>query len=173
MPGKLPDKIDPKRLAHQGAVLEGDIPVAALSRLGAAFEVREPAHAHLTFAWSSRHRPAVTGEVSVRIASTCQRCLQAFETVVTATVDIEIGEAPRDTEQDFELLLQPDEPLQIATLVEDELLLEAPMIPVHAPSECAAPAVTPDDPAEVAAGEDDETRRPFADLQALLTRPKQ
>lgn len=172
MPGKLPDKIDPKRLAHQGAVLEGEIPVAALSRLGAAYELREPAQVALKFAWSGKHRPAVTGEVSMRIASTCQRCLQAFDTVVRATVDIEIGEAPRDTELDYEVLLQPDEPLLLALLVEDELLLEAPMIPVHAPSDCAAPAVTPGAPVEEAADEEGEARRPFAELQALLERSK-
>ena len=172
MPGKLPDKIDRKRLAQQGAVLEGEIPAAALLRLNAAYRVVEPAQVQVRFGWSGNHRPQVTGTVSARLESTCQRCLQTFDTVVEATVDVVIGEAPRDTEQDYELVLPGDEPLNLVELVEDELLLEAPMIPVHPPSACTAPAGASEPPAQDSGANEDEPRRPFADLPALMARPK-
>jgi len=167
MQGKLPEKIDPKRLAHQGTTLRGEIPVASLERLGAAFDVRTPASVELLFAFSSERRPLITGEVSVRVASTCQRCLQEFESTVTAKVDVQVGESPRDDEQDFELVLAADEALRLVDFVEDELLLEAPMIPVHPVSDCSAPAATADVPQE-----DEGPRRPFAGLQNLMDRPK-
>ncbi len=173
MPGKLPDKIDRKRLAQQGAVLEGEIPAAELRRLNAAHRVVGPVQVHLRFAWSGNHRPQVTGRVSARIESTCQRCLQNFDSVVEAAVNLVIGEAPRDTEQDFELVLPGDEPLNLVEVVEDELLLEAPMIPVHPPSACTAPAVMSDQSAPDSTLGDEEPRRPFADLQALIGRTKQ
>jgi len=168
MQGKLPEKIDPKRLAHQGATLRGEIPVAALTRLGAAYDVRQPASVELRFTWSGERRPLVTGTVSTRIASTCQRCLQAFETNVSADVDVEIGEAPRDAEQDFELVLAADEALSLVDFVEDELLLEAPMIPVHPASACTAPAGGSDEIPQ----RDEGPRRPFAELQNLMDRSR-
>ncbi len=167
MQGKLPERVDPKRLAHQGARLAGSIPAAALNRLGAAFELRGAAQAELGFGWSDGGRVRVSGEISVPIAGTCQRCLQEYVTTLHADVDLEIGESPRDTEQDFELVLGPDERLDIVELVEDELLLAAPMIALHARGECAAPDDGADDePAS------DAARRPFADLQAQWTRTK-
>lgn len=168
MQGKLPEKIDPKRLAQQGTTLRGEIPAASLERLGAAFDVRKPASVELHFAFSSARRPLVTGEVSTCIASTCQRCLQEFETTVTADVDVEIGESPRDADQDFELVLGPDEALRLVDFVEDELLLEAPMIPVHPASACSAPAAGADE----APQEDEGPRRPFAELQNLMDRSR-
>lgn len=168
MQGKLPEKIDPKRLAHQGAILHGVIPAASLTRLGAAYEVREPASVELRFDWSSERRPVVTGTVSTRIASTCQRCLQTFETTVSADVAVEIGEAPRDADQDFELVLAADETLNLVDFVEDELLLEAPMIPAHPASACAAPAAGDDETPQ----RDEGPRRPFAGLQNLMDRSK-
>jgi len=168
MQGKLPEKIDPKRLAHQGTTLRGEIPAASLERLGAAFEIRKPASVELHFAFSSERRPLITGNVSARIASTCQRCLQEFETTVSADVDVEIGEAPRDADQDFELVLAADEALRLVDFVEDELLLEAPMIPVHPTSACAAPAAGADETPQ----EDEGPRRPFAELQDLMDRSK-
>lgn len=160
---KLPDRIDPKRLAHHGARLSGEIPVEALQRLCAAYVVKSAARVELQFGWAGEHRPTVKGELSVRLGCTCQRCLRAFELTVEATVDYEIGESPRDSEQDFELVLAADEALSLTGFVEDELLLEAPMIPVHDAAECAAPAG-----AEAVATEEENRRRPFAGLQKLM-----
>lgn len=168
MRGKLPEQVDPKRLAHQGATLVGDIPAAALRRLGAAYALKGDAHVDLHFAWSERRRARIEGEITATVASTCQRCLQEYETRLTAAVDLEIGEAPRDAEQDYELLLAADESLQLIDLVEDELLLEAPMIPLHARGECTAPAGAD----EAAPAAEDSQRKAFADLQTLWERTK-
>lgn len=168
MQGKLPELIDPKRLAHQGALLTGEVPAASLGRLAAAFDVRGNAQVDLQFGWSSGRRPQVSGEVSVAIASTCQRCLQEYETTLRAVVALEIGELGRDDEQAFELMLRSDEPLNLFELVEDELLLEAPMIPLHARGACTAPDGADPAPQQT----DDAPPRAFADLQALWARSK-
>lgn len=168
MQGKLPEQVDPKRLAHQGARLAGEIPAAALKRLGSAFEVKGGAQVELRFGWSATGRPRVTGELSVPIASTCQRCLRPYVTRLRADVDLEIGAAPDDAEQDFELVLRPDERLKLLDLIEDELLLAAPMIALHARGECAAP----DGADEEGAPSAETPRKPFADLQALWERTK-
>lgn len=164
MRAKLPERIDPRRLAHHGARLDGEIPVGGLQRLRQAYDVKGPAQVELEFTWSGAHRPVVRGRATVRLGCTCQRCLQAFETTVEAVLDYEIGEAPRDSEQDFEIVLAPDEGLDLNGFVEDELLLEAPLIPVHDEAECSAPA------AEAVAPADETRRKPFAGLQELMHR---
>lgn len=169
MRDKLPEQIDPRRLAHQAARLAGVVPAADLPRLGAAFGVEGNAGFELAFGLSPSGRTLVTGEITVPIAATCQRCLQAYVTTLHADVDLEIGESPRDAEQDFELVLRPDERLDLRALIEDELLLAAPMIALHASGECAMPADTGD--ARTAA--DGDRRKPFAGLQALRERPQE
>ena len=148
-------------------MLSGGIPAAALLRLGAAYELRGDARVELRFGWSAGHRPRVTGTLAIPIASICQRCLQTYETTVVAGVDVEIGESPADAEDAFDLVLRPDEALQVTDFVEDELLLEAPTFPLHVRGECAAP-----DGADDETEGDEATRRPFADLQALWQRTK-
>lgn len=166
MRGKLPEQVDPKRLAHQGTRITGAIPADTLTRLASAFEVRGDAQIDLAFSWSEAGRPHLSGEITAPVASVCQRCLQVYETTLQADVDLEIGTAPRDAEQDFEIVLRADESLKLRDLVEDELLLAAPMIALHAPSECTAPAGADED----AVPADGTTRKPFADLQAMWKR---
>jgi len=169
MQGKLPEQVDPKRLAHQGAQLVGVLAGDTMKRLATAFDVRGDARVDLRFAWSDSGRPQVAGEISVPVASTCQRCLQPYVTTLRAEIDLEIGEAPGDAEQDFEVVLRSDERLKLPELIEDELLLAAPMIALHARGECASPAGA-DDGQTVE--EEEASRRPFADLQALWERTK-
>ncbi len=66
------------------------------------------------------------------------------------------------------MVLRPDERLGLPDLIEDELLLAAPMIALHARGECGSPAGGDDGPAD----DDEASRRPFADLQALWERAK-
>jgi uncharacterized protein len=168
MQGKLPDQVDPKRLAQQGARLTGALSAAAMKRLASAFDIKGDAQVELRFGWSDARRPRVTGRISVPIASTCQRCLQPYATTLQAEIDLEIGESPRDGEPEFELVLRPDERLGLPDLIEDELLLAAPMIALHARGDCGAPAGGDDGQAD----DDEASRRPFADLQALWERTK-
>lgn len=166
MQGKLPEQVDPKRLAHQGAALTGQIPPAELQRLGSAFELQGSADVDLAVHWSERHRPRIHGRVSIPIASICQRCLQTYETLLEARVDVEVGELPRDTEQDFEVLLDPGAALKLREFVEDELLLEAPMIPLHERGDCHAPDGADDAPAS----EGRPQRKAFSELRKLWDR---
>jgi uncharacterized protein len=163
MRAKLPETVDARRLAHHGTRLDGELPASALERLAGAFGVLGPATAQLDFSWSDEQRVRVRGTLSVRLGCTCQRCLQAFEATILAEVDYELGEASRDAAQAFELMLEADGALDLAGFVEDELLLEAPMIPLH--PDCSAPAA--DAPPEQPAG---ARRRPFAGLQELMDR---
>ncbi len=117
--------------------------------------------------------PAAEGSVSGSVWLVCQRCLAEFEArlaspVRIAFVDDEAGAAT--VPEDYEAVMVDAGRLMLADLVEDEMLLALPLVPMHAtPAECGAKREVE---AVVAAPtvEKGPVQRPFAALQDLLKR---
>lgn len=102
----------------------------------------------------------------------CQRCLEPVECPVegrsrVALIALE-SEADR-VPQEFETVHAPENRIRVRDLVEEELLLTLPLVPLHANAGCAGeessiePDAEPDAPAP-------ETQRPFERLGELLKR---
>jgi uncharacterized protein len=67
-----------------------------------------------------------------------------------------------------ETILAPDHRISLRDLVEEELLLSIPIVPLHEPEECeAAPMISERDDAPA-----EEVQRPFQQLGELLKRGK-
>lgn len=138
----LPELIDPWRAVEAGAEFRGSLPLARMARLRES--LREPtgeARFRLTFTRDPEGRGVLDGEIEARLILTCQRCLEALEFLVLTTLDLvlvsgldEAGLLP----EDLDPLLVPEEPLRLADLIEDELLLALPQIPRHEPGACPA-----------------------------------
>lgn len=136
----LPELIDPWRAVEAGAEFRGSLPLARMARLRES--LREPtgeARFRLTFTRDPEGRGVLDGEIEARLILTCQRCLEALEFPVLTTLDLvlvsgldEAGLLP----EDLDPLLVPEEPLRLADLIEDELLLALPQIPRHEPGAC-------------------------------------
>ena len=82
----------------------------------------------------------MTGKVGVRLTFVCQRCLELVDIDVEATVDLGlVRETNKDTHAgDQDYLELSEESLELATLVEDELILALPIIPTHPDGFCEA-----------------------------------
>ena len=109
-----------------------------------------------------------TGRLEVNAAAqlVCQRCLQPLRVALRSTSDVAfaIGESER-VPAGYELVAGDPKRVDLAALVEDELLLALPPIPRHAAGDtCRLPA-TASAQAQAAAP---EMRRPFAGLKDLL-----
>ena len=138
----LPELIDPWRAVEAGAEFRGSLPLARMARLRES--LREPtgeARFRLTFTRDPEGRGVLDGEIKARLILTCQRCLEALEFPVLTTLDLvlvsgldEAGLLP----EDLDPLLVPEEPLRLADLIEDELLLALPQIPRHESGACPA-----------------------------------
>lgn len=112
-----------------------------------------------------------TGELKVRteLWLTCQRCLRPMSQALESTsqfafVEREDAAAPAGHEA------IPGDPrrVDLAALVEDELLLSLPLIPRHGDeSQCAAELPRPTGDADMGPPQQ-EMRRPFAGLKELL-----
>lgn len=99
----------------------------------------------------------------------CQRCLEVLEIPIDSTTRVglvaseaDVGSVP----EDLEPMLAPDGRTSIGEIVEEELLLALPIVPLHE-QECA---VAPSAPLMTDAPEEQTTQRPFEQLGELLKR---
>lgn len=143
MSGRLPAQIDPIRLADEGARLTGELPLSELPRLSAlacAGLAPEPVSVDLVFEHTVQGVRLMRGRLHVRLPVTCQRCLEPVTVELVAQPFSELlapgatPVQPGDTEA-----LVVDGPVRLGEIVEEELLLVMPMVPMHDEGECTAP----------------------------------
>lgn len=102
-------------------------------------------------------RAALTVEVSGVVRLACQRCLDALELPVSVASVLELAdsEAEIDAAEDERDRVLASRSMDVAALIEDEVILALPMIPMHASCETAV------------AREAGDRRSPFAALAGL------
>jgi len=150
-------------------VIDFDVPLAELARLKSRIPaIGGSVHGSARFGQQSRFAVA---ELALAGTATlqCQRCMQAMELSVDSTtrVALILTEADAaDVPEELEPVLARDGRISAGELVEEELLLALPIVPLHEElSECAVPPTAP-----LVAGEAPEhvTQRPFEGLGDLL-----
>ncbi|HEX2545298.1 MAG TPA: YceD family protein [Ramlibacter sp.] len=170
-----PQRLDVHRFAELGAELDADVPLQNFARLRA--ETETPARAGDVH-WSargellnpSRHQPEVwvhlQAEASLPLV--CQRCLGPVDVALSVDrsfrfVPDEATAAAEDDEAEEDLLAL-SRSFDLLELVEDELLMEMPVAPMHetCPEPVKMSAVDAD--FEAAGG---ERENPFAVLGKL------
>jgi uncharacterized protein len=165
----LKEPLDALDLAAAAAVVEREFRLANFTRLVDRLLTPEGvAEARMSLR-SAGGVPIAELRVRAEALLTCQRCLEPMQRTLQSTSQlafVERDDAP--VPADHEAI--PGDPRQVdlAALVEDELLLSLPLIPIHGAGEkCTAPGsqATRDTGAGPPA---QEMRRPFAGLKELL-----
>ena len=174
----LEDTLDVGHLAAQRAELERDFPVGSFARLrGSLARPDGVATARFQFHEVAAY-PALAGEVRATAWLVCQRCLQEFETVLASPVRVAFVWRDADASKvpdEYDAVTAPAGRIQLGELVEDELLLALPLVPMHAtPMECALQlaAVVEGEaaPGTAVVEAKSPVHKPFADLRGLLKR---
>lgn len=191
--GFNPLKLDIPVFAGSGQTLAGHWPLAQLPRL-AALAV-QGIDAYPSVEWQAvgeerlvNARPQIWLHIKahMKLALTCQRCLAPVQESLDLDrwlrfVESEEQAAELDAESEDDVLVLSNR-YDLRWLIEDELILAAPLVPMH--QDCSlpqalsgstagscdadhAPAAQPD----ASAGADDLRQQPFADLRALMKRP--
>jgi len=170
MSERLPREIDPLRLADEGVRLQGELPGELFVRLREQSMTGgrpEPVSVNLQFERTGHGIRLLRGTIQTRFDAVCQRCLGPVSLTLVAKPFLALlaaGESPAGAPEDAETLVVEGS-INLAELVEDELLLGMPMIPMHENGRCSAPGSRADEaPAE--AGQDN----PFASLRGMKTR---
>jgi len=161
--------LDVDRLARGEAEIDFGVPLAELPRLKSRIAgIGGSVHGAARFGRQSRFA-VVELSLAGKATLQCQRCMQPMEWVLDSTTHVALilAEADAaDVPEELEPVLARDGRISAGELVEEELLLALPIVPLHEElSECAVPPSAP-----LVAEEEPEhvTQRPFAGLDELL-----
>ncbi len=141
----LPNIIEPLKLATKNVRLQGCVDLKSLSRLRADLlpeSLSEQASADLQLGLSADGLAIMTGSVRTVLHLECQRCLGSMDWPVDAKVSWVFAhneEAAIHLPASSELILLEEESVSLFDLLEDELLLSLPSVPLHLEGQCMLP----------------------------------
>lgn len=139
---RLPHQLDPFRLAEMGIVIEGRIPLNQLRRLSEVIaKDAGQVQVELRFDIDELGVPCAYGKVEAELQLTCQRCLEVFPYQVAQEIALAWVRSATDIDKlpsRYEPYLVEAVPLILNDVIEEELLLAIPQVPVHTESECIA-----------------------------------
>lgn len=135
-----PAVIDSLEFARSGQSLAGSLPVPALTRIqDSLFDEQGEVRFQITGGQDGRRRPVLTVEVSGVLHLQCQRCLGALafplrlsNTLLVVSGGADSGE-PDVGEAEW---IEASTELDVAGLVEEEILLSLPYAPRHGEGQC-------------------------------------
>ena len=168
MSTELPEVVDGWRMATARQGFEGTLALSTLARLRPGLADDEgDVRFSADFDRNALQQPYVELRIATRLPLRCQRTLQRFlhpvelhQRLGLIRDEAQEAELPEDYEP---LLLPADGALRLADLVEDELILALPVVPVAPGSDTVEGEFGPDAEEQAAAS-------PFAALQALRGR---
>ena len=142
--GRLPEVLDAWRMVAARRGFEGSLPLSSLSRLqGVLCDGEGMVRYAIEFDRDALQVPYVELRIDAALPLVCQRTLQRFLQPVQvvqrlgllpADADLEAAEA--GLPPDYEALLVPEDgAVRPADLIEDELILAVPVVPVSPGSE--------------------------------------
>jgi len=161
--------LDVDRLARGETEIDFDVPLAELPRLKSRIAgIGGSVQGAVRF---GRQSGFAVAELSLAGKATlqCQRCMQAMELPIESTTHLALILVEADAAkvpEELEPVLAREGRMSAGELVEEELLLALPIVPLHEKlSECAVPPSVP-----LVADEAPEhvTQRPFEGLGELL-----
>jgi uncharacterized protein len=161
----LPEYIEPVGLADVGRSFRGKVSVSALSRLLPSLASTDgELEVQLEFHLDERRIRTLKGTIEGNVNLVCQRCLKdlRFPLDLRFSLGIVSSEAEIESLPDgYEPLLVTGESLRTVDVIEDEVLLAVPAIPLHQGEEsCEAGYVNQPLP---------EKDNPFSVLEKLKT----
>lgn len=148
--------IDGLKFARERGALSGQLALAALPRLAASGCSGGLVEYRIEGAENAAGRPCLRIAARGSLEFECQRCMRPLAMPVEVAAELELAESREAAEaaEDEVDRVVASRSMDVAALVEDELLLALPMVPMH--EQCGFPAK--DDGAKAS---------PFAALEKL------
>ena len=149
MSPRLPELIEPERMAETGRILKGTLALSKLKRLapllfndkGSVSGDYGDVAVELMFGIDATGQLNVTGSLETDVRLQCQRCMQALDLHIAEKVSLAIvydNDQANELPSHYEPLVLNDEEelVSLPELIEDEILLALPSVPLHEPDEC-------------------------------------
>src|SRR3990167_1520864 len=164
----IPEHVEPYRLAEQNLHLDGLVKLADMQRLKTSclsVGGDENVAAHLHFGVDEQKLPYVKGHLQVNLGLQCQRCLDRFTYEIISDFALGIVKSmdeEKSLPEQYEPAMVREGQLALRELIEDELILNLPIIPRHEPDVCEVKL-----PHAEAGWNESESENPFRVLQSL------
>ena len=170
--GPIPPHVDPRKFADRAASLQGERQLSELKRLVEPLEDAKGAvRASFEFGRDEQRTVVIHSELDVEVTMICQRCLEPVVLPIHSECVYAVVNEGANTEhlpKGYDVLEVGEDPLDLLALVEEELLLALPIVPLHDIDICQPPAGA-DEPEP---SEDEVTRsNPFSVLAQLKRDP--
>ena len=166
-PTKSLKSINPVQLAAQNEQIQGQLPLVDCERLVPLLrENTGSIDFSLQFMQDESQRAIVQLSLAVVLMLECRRCLQPFSQQFKVDVNLAVignVEAAEGLPECYEPLLVTDGVVALESLIEDELLLNLPVMPGHSDKECRVAL-----PENWMSNELEERKNPFGVLKKLL-----
>lgn len=170
---QIPEHIDPFRYAEQHINLTGTVNLHEMQRLSNMLPPGDQALAKVTlqFGVDEQKVTYIKGHLETTIILQCQRCLDPFnyEIITNFILGIvhDLEEANTLPEQ-YEPALTKEGGLALRELIEDEIILNLPIIPRHEPDQCKVQLPYVD-----SVNDTEKSQHPFKVLESLKQQGKQ
>lgn len=172
--GPIPHYIEPYKLVDRNITYEGSIPSADLPRLREAL-ANDDADicVKVVFERGKQRQALMSITLDATVHLVCQRCLDIMTFFTSATYNYMFIASEREEvllPEGYDVLeLGTKDPFDLKVLIEDELLLALPIIPIHELKDCQQPVVL-EEPEPI---ENEVIRsNPFSVLAQLKRDPK-
>lgn len=138
--------------AQRGEALRGSIPVAELQRVCDVLPSRDgEVHYELSGRINEAGKPMLKLKLDGRFRVVCQRCLEEMDYPLVLETELELVAdesdlKPIEEEGESVDMVVADKEMDVASLVEEEILLGIPMSPKHPEGQCGATAAAPVEP---------------------------
>lgn len=131
-------------MADRGAHFSGELQLGKLERLSNVINCSQDAVCvELSFKRDAQRHALMQLRLVTSMAMQCQRCLEEVSYPVDESFNylVDTGaQEPESLPEGYDYLQVGDEPLELLTMVEDELLLCLPIVAMHPEGECSFPA---------------------------------
>ena len=141
--GPIPPHVDPRKLADRAARFEGELQLSGLKRLVDPLEDDQGVVlASFDFGRDEQRTVVIHSQLDVAVTMICQRCLEPVVLPIHSECDYAVVNEGANTEhlpKGYDVLEVGEDPLDLLALVEEELLLALPIVPLHGPEICQPP----------------------------------
>lgn len=136
----LPQWIEPRKMAEKHAQLTGTMLLVNLGKLTDLLASNEGEVAvKIDFAMDEQNIPYLQGQIETNVWLICQRCLEPYQQRIKSafllspvTNDKEAAMLPNP----YEALLVENTVVELAAIIEEEILLNLPIVAKHEPENC-------------------------------------
>jgi uncharacterized protein len=166
------DQVNAKELAGRTASIERSLDLRQLPRVAEAGALKgTQVHAELRFA-TFKGRTTVGVQLEGLVVLACQRCLKPCETRLDEAEQVMVVATAADADQvagGYEPFIGDVESLSLTALIEEQVLLGLPLVPMHEdPGLCRKSASGRIVAKVEAEAQPEDTQTPFANLRDLL-----